>query len=73
MAKRNELEGQRFGRLVVLAYDGANLRGQALWRCRCDCGNEKTVPGRYLTTGSTKSCGCLPTHKKAGGQDAGVL
>lgn len=49
--------GDRFGRLVVLE---SNVRNKAAYSvCQCDCGNEvKTTPGR-LTSGHTRSCGCL--------------
>ena len=30
-----------------------------MWKCRCDCGNEKIVYGGHLETGHTKSCGCI--------------
>lgn len=30
-----------------------------MWRCRCDCGKETTVPYNNLASGNTKSCGCL--------------
>lgn len=29
------------------------------WVCRCECGNYRTVRGHDLTTGNTKSCGCM--------------
>jgi len=29
------------------------------WLCKCDCGNYKIVPCSYITSGKTKSCGCL--------------
>lgn len=29
------------------------------WHCKCDCGNEKDVKGSYLTSGVSRSCGCL--------------
>jgi hypothetical protein len=48
-----------FGKLTVLRRDGSTARGQAAWRCRCECGNEVTVPGNSLRTRNTKSCGCL--------------
>ena len=53
-----DLTGQRFGRLVVLEpVPGAR---RTRWRCRCDCGQELVVgSGYHLTSGNTKSCGCL--------------
>lgn len=53
------LKGQRFGRLVALEEIGANKRRQILWKCKCDCGNEHTVPATDLISGHTQSCGCL--------------
>lgn len=52
-----DITGQRFGRLVVVKF--VELRTQARWLCRCDCGNETTVPGGSLRNGNTRSCGCL--------------
>ncbi len=52
------LAGQRFGRLIVLAYVGPSSEG-AIWSCRCDCGKELSVRGKSLRTGNTRSCGCL--------------
>lgn len=59
MGKVKDLTDQRYGKLVVLEYAGSNHKWNALWRCRCDCGNEKTVLGYNLKNGSTRSCGCL--------------
>lgn len=61
MPKLIDLTGQRFGRLVVVERAGSE--GPARWRCRCDCGTEKTVPGVGLRSGSSKSCGCLQREK----------
>lgn len=56
--KKVDKTGQRFGRLLVLGRaECKNSRGR--WRCLCDCGVEKTVYGCSLTSGLTKSCGCL--------------
>lgn len=52
-----DLCGQRFGRLLALEQVPATKRG-AIWRCRCDCGNEKTVASYKLRTKNTSSCGC---------------
>ena len=52
--KPNDLEGQRFERLVVL-----HRASNGDWQCRCDCGTEKPIKGCHLRSGRTKSCGCL--------------
>ena len=61
--KRTDLNGHRFGRLVVVADAGAQWRSPrvayALWHCRCDCGNEITAQARMLKRGRLLSCGCL--------------
>ena len=36
-----------------------NNSGTAIWRCRCDCGNEVLTSLSQLTQGYKKSCGCL--------------
>ena len=50
--------GRKFGRLEVksLAYKKDNT---TYWNCKCDCGNSCVVRRNDLTTGNTKSCGCL--------------
>lgn len=30
-----------------------------LWFCKCDCGNNNIISANKLTSGKTKSCGCL--------------
>lgn len=54
-----DLTGKRFGRLVVAGLCGHNKYGQAIWACKCDCGNISKVRGSDLRTGRTLSCGCL--------------
>lgn len=54
-----EMVGKKFGRLTVTERAGSNHKGNATWRCICDCGNECVVCGVYLRNGTTKSCGCL--------------
>ena len=60
MSKRLNLEGKRFGKLLVLGFSHAD-RGYTYWKCKCDCGNEIVIRGAYLTskTKPTRSCGCL--------------
>lgn len=54
-----DITGQRFGRLTALKYVGSNKGQGAIWRCKCDCGNEVDVKKNCLMTGGTRSCGCL--------------
>lgn len=62
-----DLTGQRFGRLVVVgrADPPSNEYGNAVWHCRCDCGNEKDIDSHSLRNGDTRSCGCLQRERVA--------
>ena len=53
-----DMTGQRFGRLTVLKRAGTKNR-HSLWRCQCDCGKKTDVRSIDLTSGNTKSCGCV--------------
>lgn len=53
-----DITGQRFGKLVAIRENGRTKQGQAMWLCKCDCGNEKTIATSSLVNGLTKSCGC---------------
>lgn len=72
IAKRVDLTGKRFGRLVVICRAGKGKGWQSLWLCRCDCGSFVVVRHSSLTSGNTKSCGCYHrdytaiTHTKHG-------
>lgn len=59
MSALKNLVGQRFGRLLVLERVGSSKYKEAIWKCRCDCGNEINVVAGELKKGSTRSCGCL--------------
>ncbi len=54
--------GERFGRLTVIAFDHKDKHGRTVCLCKCDCGNEKEVAKSNLTSGNSKSCGCV--HKE---------
>ncbi len=58
MSRFIDLTGQRFGRLVVEGFAGADKKRNALWNCKCDCGQRRVVAGNNLRSGHTKSCGC---------------
>jgi len=55
--------GSRFGRLLVTERDGYHIypsgNKAAKYKVICDCGVEKTIVGKNLESGKTKSCGCL--------------
>ncbi len=59
MQKPKDLAGTRFGRLMVLEFCDQDLQKRFMWRCLCDCGNEKIIRSRHLTSGQIRSCGCL--------------
>ena len=52
-------EGQRLGRLVVTDAQAEHKHGRPAALCRCDCGQMTHVRIIDLTTGRTRSCGCL--------------
>lgn len=58
-----DLSGQKFGRLTVIEIDLEKTKSKpnaaTHWRCKCQCGIEKTVRSDHLTQGRIKSCGCL--------------
>lgn len=57
--KVRDIEGQRFGRLLVLQLLPArNKEGRAVWLCVCDCGEQTHVRASALTSGTTTTCGC---------------
>ena len=55
---RLQLEGKRFGKLIVLKeLEAKNYESR--WLCQCDCGNQSEIIGWHLTSGLVQSCGCL--------------
>lgn len=59
------LQGERFGQLVVLSMISRNKHGNSRWLCRCDCGNETEVYYQNLKKEYVKSCGCMPKGRRA--------
>lgn len=65
----DNLVGQRFGLLTVLAKDELATKEHKTpyWICQCDCGNIKSIQGHNLKRkdeNRTISCGCA--HRSAG-------
>ena len=58
-----DLTNCKFGKLTVLEFSYCKNR-KAYWKCKCDCGNIITIAGNSLSSGNTKSCGCIkPTGR----------
>lgn len=58
----NLMIGRKFGRLFVVKRAGSlKMKGlsRKTWLCKCDCGNTKIIDTKSLTSGNTRSCGCL--------------
>lgn len=61
---RKDLSGKKFGLLTGLNYVGKNDAGWSIWSFVCACGNIVERTGTSVTTGNTKSCGCLKSESK---------
>lgn len=57
MALKNIL-GYRFGKLLVVDRAESLPDKTAVWKCVCDCGQERLIAGTGLRAGRHKSCGC---------------
>jgi len=56
---KKKFMGNRFGLLRVLGSIYFSNTRRWKWKCLCDCGRETWVFSYNLTSGHTKSCGCL--------------
>lgn len=63
MYQRNktDLTGKSFGRLTVTGEAPMRNKKIRRWNCQCPCGVVLEISHGHLTTGHTKSCGCLRT------------
>lgn len=55
----SDLSGQRFTRLTVIKRLPSTNSKNSRWLCQCDCGRFTEMTRPSLTTGASKSCGCL--------------
>ena len=65
MTEKIDMTGRVIGRLLVIEECGRDARGRALWRCRCECGNEVIVRGDSLRHEDTTSCRCCTRERSA--------
>lgn len=68
MPPTTSLIGKRFGRIIIIRQLPPRIKPNG-WRIRrslaqCDCGKQFSVDTVSLTTGNTKSCGCLKRDLK---------
>lgn len=58
--QRIDISGRKYGRLTATEYisDGK-------WKCVCDCGGTAIVEAKNLSSGVTKSCGCIRREKSS--------
>lgn len=59
---RQDITGNRYGRLVAIEFKHYNDKHHDCWLFRCDCGNEKIMPAANVKWGRVRSCGCLVTE-----------
>lgn len=53
-----DLTGQSFGMLTVIQRAGKTMNDNAVWLCRCECGETTKAMGTTLRRGEIVSCGC---------------
>jgi hypothetical protein len=58
MSSRIDLSGRRFGKLNI-AWPCGMAKRRTIWLAVCDCGTHAYVSSNNLSSGNTKSCGCL--------------
>ncbi len=68
--KHHNMVGNRYGMLTVIRRAEKPWPDMSnhlkFWECVCDCGNYRVVFQGNLTTGHTRSCGCLSKRLKRG-------
>ncbi len=58
------LPGTKFHFLTILEFSHYDSRHRKWYKCRCDCGAEKTIHGSSMKSGNTKSCGCYGISRR---------
>lgn len=56
----DDLAGERYGKLTVIERVWPNSSANSRrWKCRCDCGTERSFTTGALKIGESQSCGCV--------------
>ena len=56
--------GTKLNRLVIIRLHHKDKRWRRFYLCKCECGNRKVIQGSLMTSGNTRSCGCLAKEAK---------
>lgn len=59
MNNLRDLIGKKFGKLTIIKRVENDKNNRTQYLCKCDCGKEKIIRGSSITSGNTRSCGCL--------------
>lgn len=62
---KHDLTGRTFGLWSVREQASNTQAGRTLWRCLCECGQEKPVRTEHLVRGVSTNCGCRRVKKAA--------
>lgn len=57
-ARREDVTGQKFGRLTAVCFDHRAPNRASYWRFKCDCGKECVCSLSHVKAGRIASCGC---------------
>lgn len=63
--KTTDITGKTFGKLTVIRQMPERIHKNTVWECKCECRNICYVTKGHLTSGHTKSCGCLSKRPEA--------
>ena len=68
MGRVLNLKGSVFGRLTAVECVGKDKSNRALWRCVCECGNEKmaSIPAHFLSSRGRRSASSSLSPTNAG-------
>jgi hypothetical protein len=53
-----DITNKPFGKLIALEFSHLTKSRHAVWKCKCECGNDTLAETRQLRNGTRVSCGC---------------